>query len=129
MGEIGKNIDNIIIACQLNNISCKDEVQVRGRKIKQFSPQNMSQNKGINIINISTLQAFEIKDSITMKCLVKDIILFAKTHNMSNKWLMDEIEDMSILYPSNVFGTPLNNNIDRRHWFQCVFRGNIPKNA
>ena len=48
LGEIGKNIDNIIIVCQPNNISCKDEASlIRGRKIKQFSPQNMSQNKAL----------------------------------------------------------------------------------
>ena len=118
LGEIGKNIDNIIIACQPNNISCKDEVQAQyeAEKLNSLVLKIWSQNKGINIINISTLQAFEINENgITNEMSSKGYnSVYAKTHNMSNKWLMDEIEDMSILYPSNVFGTPLNNNIDRK---------------
>ena len=67
LGEIGKNIDNIIIACQPNNISCKDEVQAQyeAEKLNSLVLKIWSQNKGINIINISTPRPERNENGIT----------------------------------------------------------------
>ena len=116
--SLSKNIDAIVIACQPNNINCADEAQALtdAEKINKLVERIFKRNDGINIINISTLQSFKINEfGTTDESNEKDYSSpYSRVHNISNNFLRENIKNLTIVYPSNIYGVPLNSDINRK---------------
>ena len=116
--SLSKNIDAIVIACQPNNIHCADEEQALtdAKKINRLVECIIKQNEKIKVVNISTLQSFKIDEfGTTDESSEKDYSSpYSRVHNISNDFLREHIKNLTIIYPSNIYGIPLNSDINRK---------------